>query len=645
MAWCLLPCACNFFQRGEIIKNRHFELYSSPAHHDAFFNSSERYKRVVIVATNDLLGHISSNREWVSPQKSPALSYPVGGIAIWARYIEILRRKFPGQILLLDAGNIYQGTLISDFDRGESVVTLYNQLNYDALTIGHRDFAFGPLGNNQRLTSTTNKKLFSQDPQGQLKKNIAQHHSPYVMSNIIDLKTASLIQWPNIHPYIIKEINGLKVAIIGGISSWAWKTIRKEHLRGLYIRKLQKSLIKYSHSAREKGAQIVVALLHAGGWCGQRLMKKYHLNQYQVNFNPRGKDFCNPKHEVFQIINDLPAGTIDAIVAGHSRSKIANFYQDIPVIQAFSDGRFFGRMELVYDLYQKKVDKRKTLIHQPTKLCHQFLVNSQDCYGDNPEMQHQMKYKKLLPATFLGELIYPLPSIAKMIARYEAKIKARSQQKIVQFDQSLGKTLLQPMVFGSIISYSIRKATNAQIGLTLGRKILPKNRPLDHLTYQDIYQALPQEGRLSRVSLSGRELKLLVEVATAQEGHKTGQFSGLKVVVHQKTLQQRDLDGDGKKEEWEQSRLKSVRLADGEKIADHKFYTLGIQDFFSENNGGDYSFIFSNIAPERKTIFYHKTNRQALMDLLQSLPHGQAQQTKAALEKIIARERNWLITI
>ena len=625
-----ISCSLDYFNDGEIVRDGHSQLYSVPHWEDGPVDF-ERYKRVVLVATNDSFGHIMAHQERAAHSKrGKELVYQVGGPATLARYFEILRYKFPNQTLFLDAGNIYKGTLIASFDQGESISVLYNKLGYDAITIGNHDFEFGPRDRKKNIAH------LYEDPQGQLKKNISLHQAPYVVSNIIDLKTASLIKWNNINPYIIKEVNGLKVGVIGGISSLAWKSIRKENLRGLYVRSLSESLIRYASIVRRKGAKIVVALVHAKGRCGQRLMKKYHLNQYQVNFNPRGKDFCNSNHEVFQMIENMPKGTVDVVVSGHSGSKVANFHRGIPVIQSFSDGRFFGRIEMIYDLVKKKVDQEKTRIYQPTKICHHFFKISKDCYSGDPSM----KFQGLEPATFLGELVYPLPEIERIVRQYKLRVLSQPQKKIVQLNSVLNKELLKPSSLGSVISYSIRKATNSQIGFTTHTRAIQKGRRKGVITYQDIYEALPREGHLSKVSLSGKELKRLVEIATSGEGPPLGQFSGLKVVLYHGILEKRDLNGDGKKESWENNRLTSVKLNDGSKIEDDKFYTLGIQTFFSENGVGGYDFIFSSIGEERKTIFYHKTNRQALFDLFQSLSGNQK-----VLKKILDNEKNWLITI
>ncbi|MCY4643261.1 MAG: 5'-nucleotidase C-terminal domain-containing protein [Bacteriovoracales bacterium] len=626
----LSGCWPHPFDRGEVIGKEAREVYSSPRWSDPV-TSSQRYAQIIVVGTNDHLGQMDFHLEKApTSEDAQSQSHRVGGLAVLARYFEILRRKYPGQTLFLDAGNIYKGTLVSDHDQGESMAKLYNKLGYDAITIGHSDFEFGPIDSKRNVAD------LHDDPQGQLKRNIVLHKAPYVISNIIDLKTSRLIDWANTRPYIIKEVSGVKVAVIGGISSFAWRSIRTKNLRNLYIKDLSKSLIKYAHHARKKGAEIVVALLHAGGSCGRHFMKKHRVSRYEVNFNPKGKGFCHSENEVFQIINNMPPGTVNGIVAGYSKSKIANFYKGIPIIQSFSGGRFIGRMELIYDRLEKRIDLKKTKIYQPTKLCHQFFDSTSDCYSG----KRTAHPKQLIPASFLGESIYPLDSISKTVDEYKKRVMKDSQKMVIQLDKNLRRQLLTPSTLSYIVSYSIRKATNAQVGLADQIAAVPKNRQGSHITFQDIYEILPRKEYLSKIVISGKELKLLVEIATSGDGPVKGQFSGIKIVLHNEVLENRDLNGDGKKEPWERKRLKSIRLNDGSQIEDDKMYTLGTLTFFSDNNIGYYDFVFDRISDDRKTIFYDQTNRRALLNLFQYFSID-----KKALKEILNRERGRSIII
>ena len=83
-----------------------------------------------VVGTIDLHGHLAA-LPWLSG------------------YVENLREQRQadgGGVLLLDAGDMFQGTLESNLAEGAPVVAAYNALGYTAVAIGNHEFDFGPAG-------------------------------------------------------------------------------------------------------------------------------------------------------------------------------------------------------------------------------------------------------------------------------------------------------------------------------------------------------------------------------------------------------------------------------------------------------------------------------------------------------------------
>ena len=98
---------------------------------------SENYKKhITILHTNDVHSHI----EPLSPNdpRNPNM----GGVARRATLIEKIRNENPNT-LLLDAGDIFQGTPFFNFYGGELEFKLMSKLKYDASTIGNHDFDNG----------------------------------------------------------------------------------------------------------------------------------------------------------------------------------------------------------------------------------------------------------------------------------------------------------------------------------------------------------------------------------------------------------------------------------------------------------------------------------------------------------------------
>src|SRR5260370_34602734 len=109
--------------------------------------------RLTIVGTNDLHG-------WI------------GGLPTFAGYLSILRADNPGGTLLLDAGDLFQGTLAANLSEGAVVIDAYNYLGYQATAIGNHEFDYGPEG------PASVPQQPDDDPVGALKARLRQGGVP-----------------------------------------------------------------------------------------------------------------------------------------------------------------------------------------------------------------------------------------------------------------------------------------------------------------------------------------------------------------------------------------------------------------------------------------------------------------------------------
>lgn len=99
------------------------------------FNSKAE-KHITILHTNDVHSHI----EPFGPDEGRNAN--LGGVGRRATLIENIRRENPNT-LLLDAGDIFQGTPYFNFYGGELEFKLMSKLKYDAATLGNHDFDNG----------------------------------------------------------------------------------------------------------------------------------------------------------------------------------------------------------------------------------------------------------------------------------------------------------------------------------------------------------------------------------------------------------------------------------------------------------------------------------------------------------------------
>ncbi|MES2687082.1 MAG: thiosulfohydrolase SoxB [Pseudomonadota bacterium] len=164
----------------------------------------------------------------------------VGGFAHLATLVKQLKAGRPGA-LLLDGGDTWQGSATALWTQGQDMVDAAKLLGVDVMT-GHWDFTYGE----ERI-----KTVVEKDFAGRI---------DFVAQNV---KTSDFGD-PVFKPYVIKEMNGVAVAIVGQafpytpIANPAWLTPNWSF--GIRESEMQDTV----NEARAKGAQAVVLLSHNG---------------------------------------------------------------------------------------------------------------------------------------------------------------------------------------------------------------------------------------------------------------------------------------------------------------------------------------------------------------------------------------------
>ena len=94
---------------------------------------------ITILHVNDVHGHVLPYLELSISEKTP-----VGGAAYLAAMIKGERYANPvGNLLSFPAGDMFQGTPVSNIFRGRSVIDVMNYLKFDAMVLGNHEFDWG----------------------------------------------------------------------------------------------------------------------------------------------------------------------------------------------------------------------------------------------------------------------------------------------------------------------------------------------------------------------------------------------------------------------------------------------------------------------------------------------------------------------
>ncbi len=178
----------------------------------------------------------------------------VGGFAHLATLVQRLKASRPGA-LLLDGGDTWQGSATSLWTNGQDMVDACKLLGVDVMT-GHWEFTFGM----KRV-----KEIVEGDFKGKGGDGAAaQHRVDFVAQNI---KTTDFGD-PVFPPYVIKEMNGVTVAIVG--QAFPYTPIANPRYMvaewefGIQDENLQKVVDEARGSGPRGGAQVVVVLSHNG---------------------------------------------------------------------------------------------------------------------------------------------------------------------------------------------------------------------------------------------------------------------------------------------------------------------------------------------------------------------------------------------
>ena len=537
---------------------------------------------VAIVGTSDLHGYVEPRVLKVTDREGAARTVNRGGLALLGGFLDNLRRRYP--VLLLDAGDLFQGTLVSNMEEGQVVIDAYNALHYDAAALGNHEFDYGPAGPAAVATKPED------DPTGALKARVAEATFPFLAANVLDKKTGQAVAWPNIYPSRRLVIGGVPIGVIGAVTEDTPRTTNMMNLRDVTISQIVPAVQAQAAALRQQGVAAVVLTVHEGANCSSFA-------------DPHDIAPCtNNDERVLTLVRAL-AGTVDAVVGGHSHAGIAHFVGDVPVVQSFAMGQAFGRIDLVF---RRKagapsgfvLDKARTQIHQPMELCSVALpppgkVAEVAAASDAPAVQDsatpgtppppRMSWRcdaKLLAGTPLQPMEYEGQPVVPSVA-VEAALAPHIQKAASRRAAPLGVTLAARLrrsyrnesplsaFLADLIRTGSARLTGQPVDFAFQNGGGVRNElPAGPLLYGHLFEVLPFDNRLALVFLNGAKLTQLYQ-DNLQSSHGVLVPSGM-------TVEASCVGG---------KLATLLRGPDGKPLDPAKTYTVAVSDFLA--TGGD----------------------------------------------------------
>jgi 2',3'-cyclic-nucleotide 2'-phosphodiesterase/3'-nucleotidase len=274
--------------------------------------------RLSILHTTDLHGHILPTVDY---KGRPDL----GGLARCATQIARWRRENPSS-LLIDIGDVYQGTQFALSDQGQMMIDLFNLLRYDAWIVGNHEFDWGmepferAVGRSQMPILAANTALA-----GKAAGDFDERGHPFA----------------RIQPFILKEVGGIKIAIVGlttpGMPFW----FLPRFTEGMEFQDPVEAARRAARQARSLGADAIVLAGHMG-----------------LKDRTGGDDFAN---RAIALTAEFPGAAV--FIAGHTHQPIESRPTNgVILTQADHFGIHVGRVDLLFDRHSKK------LLHQEARI-------------------------------------------------------------------------------------------------------------------------------------------------------------------------------------------------------------------------------------------------------------------------------------
>jgi 5'-nucleotidase len=426
-----------------------------------------------IVGTSDLHG-------FVFPRNGR------GGLAVLAGFLNNLRAAREadgGAVVLLDAGDTFQGGIESNLSEGALVVDAFNAMGYAAAAIGNHDFDFGP------VDTSGARQMIKGDPRGALKARAAQAEYPFLAANLIDDRTDRPVDWPNVRPSVLVEAAGVKVGIVGVMTIDALRATLPVNVHGLHVAPLAPAIVAEASKLRAAGAEVVVVTAHAGGYCAQ----------FE---RPADLTECEPSSEIFSVAKELPRGLVDVITAGHTHDAVGHQVEGIAIVQAYALGRAFGRADVVFDRDARRVVR--TSVFAPQDVCARQDSETRSCEPVGPAAP------SLPVARYEGRIVIPDPAVVDAMAPALQRVRDLQATPIGVFvDAPVRRDGDMESPLGNLFADALRSAiAGADVALNNNaRGGLRTDISEGALTFGRLYDVFPFDNRLVRLTLTGDELR------------------------------------------------------------------------------------------------------------------------------------------
>lgn len=420
--------------------------------------------RLHLMWTNDVHGHIAPEpARFMNPEFPP----PLGGGPSAARYIKAVRAKAEAageEVLLVDVGDMFQGTPIGSKTKGTAVIEYFNAIGYDFAVPGNHDFDMG-MDNTERLARMSN--------------------FPWVCCNLADEETGEFVDW--VVPSLMLDVQGVKIGVLGIITPSTKSMSFPKNVEGLEFMNMPEQVSEYRDRLKGDGADLIFLAIHEGlpydpdeGW--KRITGGTETETAGEQQGTFGSNYSNYGMNLMELVHEVPG--IDFAVGGHTHRGYHEPWIDpnnhTMCFESFGNGSSIGHAILLID------PDSKTLVG------------------------YEGSHDRGTLITLFEDEIWPDAEITEVIRPHQEKAEAAMRKVVGRSVVALGRGGPGANLVGNLVTDAMAEYFEADFAFqNLGG--LRADMPSGDLTSRDVFSVLPFGNELVVVEMDGRLVRRIIE--------------------------------------------------------------------------------------------------------------------------------------
>ncbi|MBQ1847086.1 MAG: bifunctional metallophosphatase/5'-nucleotidase [Clostridia bacterium] len=378
--------------------------------------NNERFKKLTVLHSNDMHGDFFA--ETVDENL-------VGGVSMLSGYINKVKEEEKNTIYCV-AGDMFRGSVIDSEFKGISTIEIMNMLSPDVVTLGNHEVDYGiahllflekcakfPIINANFHIKTNNARLF--------------------------------------RPYLIKEIDGMKILFIGILTEQVLAQTKNDGLVGTFvnINEAVDEIGRLCNAYNSLDIDLTILLTHIGFEEDKLLAEKLD-----------------------------PSWGVDIIIGGHSHTFIDEpaVVNGIQIVQAGTGTDQIGRFDLIVDTDKNEIAESKW---------RSVPINRENCPIDH--------------------------DIENLISGYKSKTDEKYCRVVTRFNRKLTHpSRTQETALGGLFADALKESLGLDIML-LGSGSLRIEELGPIVTLGNLTEAFPYDDPVFAVNVTGAQLKWMLK--------------------------------------------------------------------------------------------------------------------------------------